>query len=89
VLALVWIVAPAEGHEATPRIAEPQTGTLIPTRAEARDAEAAARQAEARAREAEARAREAAEAALGAESRARRAAEDRIAELEAELRRRG
>ena len=54
VLALVWVVAPAEGHGAALRIADADTQKLVPTRAEAREA-----------------------------------AEARIAELEAELRRRG
>jgi Uma2 family endonuclease len=35
VLALVWVVAPAEGHDAALRIARPETGELVLTRAEA------------------------------------------------------
>jgi Uma2 family endonuclease len=55
---------------------------------EARRAEAEARRVEAEARRVEAEARRAAESALRVETEARRAAEQRIAELEAELRRR-
>jgi Uma2 family endonuclease len=54
VLALVWVVAPGEGHGAMLRIIDPQDQRLVLTRLEAR-----------------------------------KAAEARIAELEAELRRRG
>jgi Uma2 family endonuclease len=79
VLALVWVAAPAEHHDAALRIEDPGTRSLVPTRTEAREAEA-------RAREAEVRARETAEAALESETRAREAAEQRIAELEAMLR---
>jgi hypothetical protein len=82
VLSLVWVVAAAEGHEAALRVAEPESGALVLTRAEGRQVEAAARGA------AEA-ARGAAEAARESESRARKAAEARIVELEAELGRRG
>lgn len=83
VLELTWVVAPADGYPAALRLARGADGQeLAPTRSEAREAEARGREAEARAREAEARARE-------AEAKGREAAERRVAELEAELRRRG
>lgn len=68
VVPLVWVLSAAEGQEAALRIAEPNSGALVLTRAEGRQAEAAARQLE---------------------SRAREAAEARVAELEAALKRRG
>lgn len=53
VLGVTWVVAPAEGHAVALRIATDGEGReLVPTRAEAREAEARAREAEARAREA-------------------------------------
>jgi len=70
VLDLFWVMAPAESHSQALRIAD-ASQTLVPTRLEARQAEAQARQAEAQARQAEAQARQ--------------AAEIRIHELEAEL----
>lgn len=61
---------------------DPQGEELLPTERELRQIEVRARAEATRAREAEAHARE-------AEARARQAAEQRIQELEAELRRRG
>ena len=58
VLNLHWVIAPAEDYQVALRIAEANQ-TLVPTRTEARQAEAEARQAEAEARQAaEARIRE-------------------------------
>ncbi|MGC4088757.1 MAG: Uma2 family endonuclease [Polyangiaceae bacterium] len=84
VLNLSWVVAPADGFEVALRISvqgDGQTETLVPTRQEARAAEAEARKVEAEARKVEAEARK-------AEAEARKAAEARIRELEAELARR-
>jgi Uma2 family endonuclease len=80
-LGLTFVVAPADGLEVALRIARAD-GTLVPTRREARKAEAEGRKAEAEGRRAEAEGRR-------AEQDAREAAERRVAELEAELRRRG
>mgnify|MGYP001604782412 CR=1 FL=1 len=85
-LGLWWVGCPALGREATLRLSRSADGSdLLPLPEEA---EAQARQAESQARQAEARAREAAERATKAAERATKAAEQRIAELEAELRRR-
>jgi hypothetical protein len=61
VLPLTWRVAPAEGNAHALRVLD-SSGQQVPTRVEARQAEAAARQAEAAARQAETTAREQAEA---------------------------
>jgi hypothetical protein len=83
VLPLTWLVAPSEELPAALRFTSGgPSAPLVPGRTEARRAEAAARLAEAEARRAEAEARR-------AEAEARRAAEQRVAELEAELKRRG
>jgi Putative restriction endonuclease len=84
VLGLFWVLVPAEGLPLALRLAsDPEGRDLVLMPLEARHhAEAEARRAEAEARRAEAEARR-------AEAEARRAAERRIAELEAELRRRG
>ena len=87
VLQLNWVVAPAEGMPRALRVEH--AGKLVPTRKEAWQAEAEARQAEAEARQAEAEARQAEAEARQAEAEARQAAELRVKELEAELRRRG
>ncbi len=79
VLGLYWIVAPAEDHPLALRIAD-ENQTIVLTRTEARLAETEARLAETEARLAEAKARL-------TETEARLAAEARIQELEAELRR--
>jgi Uma2 family endonuclease len=75
-LGLFWVVGAGAGYPAAPRLArDPEGRDLFPTPAEAHAAESRAREAETRAREAETRARE--------------AAEQRVRELEEELRRRG
>jgi Uma2 family endonuclease len=103
-LGLHWVVAPADGFEAVPRLARDETATeLLPTlrecvvaEREAKRVEAAARAAErARADAADAAkaaadaAKAAADAATAAADAAKVAAFARIAQLEAELRRRG
>ncbi|XXT24744.1 Uma2 family endonuclease [Sorangium sp. So ce429] len=87
VLELHWVVVPAAGQPAALRLARTLDGAelvLTPEEAERRSAEAARRSAEAARRSAEAERRRA-----EAEQAARATAERRIAELEAELRRRG
>jgi Uma2 family endonuclease len=80
VLPLTWIVAPADEVPTALRFtAGDAAAPLVPTRAEALRAEAEAHRAEAEALRAEAE----------AETKARRAAEARVRELEAELKRRG
>jgi Uma2 family endonuclease len=75
VLDVRWVVAAADDHASALRITQSADNeALVPTRREAREAEAQARQAEAQARQ--------------AETQARQAAEQRVLELEAELRRR-
>ncbi|WP_437727166.1 Uma2 family endonuclease [Sorangium sp. So ce861] len=87
VLGLHWVVVPAAGHPAALRLARTPDGAelvLTPEEAERRRAEAERRRAEAEGRRAETERRRA-----EAELAARASAERRIAELEAELRRRG
>jgi Uma2 family endonuclease len=78
-LKLYWVVVPTRRHPAALRLARDAEGRDLVLTPEER--EVRAREAEVRAREAEVRARE-------AEVRAREAAEQKVAELEAELRRR-
>jgi Uma2 family endonuclease len=88
VLELYWALAPVDDIPLALRIATaPSLDALLPTGAEARQAEAEARQAEAEARQAEAEARQAEAEARQIEAEARCRAEARVAELEAELRR--
>jgi len=83
VLGLSWALAPADDLPIALRVATGSTlGELVPTAAEGRrDAEAARRAAE--------EAHRAAEEAHRAEEAARVAAEERVRQLEAELKRRG
>jgi Uma2 family endonuclease len=88
-----WLPVKEPNGELTLRLSRDQHGlSLFPTLAEHNAQllrlEAQARQAEARARQAEAQARQLAEHSLRLETEARRAAERRIGELEAELKRR-
>jgi Uma2 family endonuclease len=95
-----WLLVEQANGDLTLRLSRDEHGfELFPTpaehhaqqhraEAEAHRAEAEAHRAEAEAHRAEAEAHRAAEAALLRETEARRAAEKRIAELEAELRRR-
>jgi len=76
-----------QGRSLFPTAAE-HHAQLFQAEAEARRTEAEARRTEAEARRTEAEARQVAEHALLLETEARRAAEQRIAELEAELKRR-
>jgi len=83
-LGLWWTACAAAGEQVALRLAsDPEGNDLLPTPEEA---EAKAREAEAKAREAEAKAREAEAKAREAETRLRQGAEQRVAELEAELR---
>jgi len=93
-LGLHWVIAASADHPATLRLAEDAEGLrLLPSPVEseaiARQAEAIARQAEAIARQAEARARQTEATARQAEAIGRQVAEQRVRELEEELRRRG
>ncbi len=79
-LKLFWVIVPAGRLPAALRLARDAEGRDLVLTPEERNERA--RQAEAQARQAEAQARQ-------AEAQARQAAEQRVAELEAELRRRG
>jgi Uma2 family endonuclease len=82
-LGLWWTVGPADDQPVALRLAHDAAGRhLVPTRLEGRSAEAEGRRVEAEGRRSEAQARQ-------QEADARRAAERRVAELEAELRKRG
>ena len=89
-LGLFWVVAPADDQPRALRLARDAAGSeLVPTRREAEFAQAEGRRAEAEGRRVEAEGRRAEAEGRRVEAEGRAAAERRVAELEAELARRG